>query len=384
MKRIWRFISGLFQMRLDTSKRIYGLDILRALAILFVVIGHGIKILPPGNFVRNISMYLDFDGVSVFFVLSGFLIGGILIKIVENNKANFKTLWNFWLRRWLRTLPNYFFVLILLVFILPLLFTGNIEDSLWAKFKYALFIQNFYTEHPYFFPEAWSLSIEEWFYLLIPIFIFILIGLCKIKPKWSILIVSVSILCFVTFFRYYRFMDLPELSKKEWDLLFRKQVITRLDSLMFGIIGSYLAFYFKATWVKHKKVLLVLGVLIFCLEKYMHHFMGHIGYGFYMSVFSFSVVSLATLMVIPFLSEYKTGRGYLFKVFTIISLISYSMYLINLTVVQEYLLTLFPEDLKRLSYLRYLSFWAIVIYGSILMYKYVEQPFMRLRNRITK
>ena len=82
------------------SSRIYGLDILRAMAILFVVIGHG-QYLLPRKFNTFHSIFV-FDGVSIFFVLSGFLIGGILIKIIENKEANTSTLIDFWKRRWFR------------------------------------------------------------------------------------------------------------------------------------------------------------------------------------------------------------------------------------------------------------------------------------------
>ena len=78
------------------ENRIYGLDILRAFAILFVVIGHGTVFLPER--MQSISNFIVFDGVSVFFVLSGFLIGGILIKLLENKGASIKSLLNFWVR----------------------------------------------------------------------------------------------------------------------------------------------------------------------------------------------------------------------------------------------------------------------------------------------
>ena len=57
--------------------RIYGLDVIRAFAILAVVYSHSLVFLPES--IRGIAGLFDYDGVSVFFVLSGFLIGGILI-----------------------------------------------------------------------------------------------------------------------------------------------------------------------------------------------------------------------------------------------------------------------------------------------------------------
>ena len=91
--------------------RVVGLDILRSIAILLVVYYHGRFILPPHfrSLYDNIQI-LNIDGVSIFFVLSGFLIGGILLKII--NKTDFKKvdLINFWIRRWFRTIPNYYFI----------------------------------------------------------------------------------------------------------------------------------------------------------------------------------------------------------------------------------------------------------------------------------
>jgi len=102
---------NIFKIEID-PKRVFGLDILRALAIMFVVAGHGSTLLPPK--IGNISNLFIFDGVSIFFVLSGFLIGGIFIKLIEENGIETSVLKNFWVRRWFRTLPNYFLILLTL------------------------------------------------------------------------------------------------------------------------------------------------------------------------------------------------------------------------------------------------------------------------------
>src|SRR5258708_1726234 len=95
-------------------KRIYGLDILRAIAILLVLYSHSIPFL-SGIFSSKLLSLPIIDGVSIFFVLSGFLIGGILIKIIEKEGVSKVGLLNFWIRRWMRTLPLYYFVLTLLI-----------------------------------------------------------------------------------------------------------------------------------------------------------------------------------------------------------------------------------------------------------------------------
>ena len=83
------------------------------------------------------------DGVELFFVLSGFLIGGILIRLFEEPKVfGWKELLNFWLRRWFRTLPNYYLVLILNIIIV---YFGVIkEDFSQFNWKFFFFLQNLF------------------------------------------------------------------------------------------------------------------------------------------------------------------------------------------------------------------------------------------------
>ena len=82
-------------LKINYSNRVYGLDIFRAIAILLVVAGHGKFIL--GDLVKKIPSVQLIDGVELFFVLSGFLIGSILIKKFENdNKFTFSSLFHFW------------------------------------------------------------------------------------------------------------------------------------------------------------------------------------------------------------------------------------------------------------------------------------------------
>ncbi len=370
-------MKNILKIEID-SNRVYGLDILRAFAILFVVIEHGSFLLPKP--LKKINSFFIFDGVSIFFVLSGFLIGGILIKILNKDEITKNTLRSFWIRRWFRTLPNYFLILILLT-VLNCLFTTDF--ALTSVSKYFIFSQNLFEPHPpIFFPEAWSLSVEEWFYLTVPLLIFIAIRFLKITPKKSVLYTAIFILTFVTLFRYYRFATHDF---QGWDLYFRKQVITRLDSLMYGVIGAYIQFYSYEKWSKHKNALFALGLILFLVARFIMPKITSEN-GLYSTVISFSVISLATLFLLPFLSDLKTGKGLLFKCFTYISLISYSMYLLNYTVIQRWIL-------KKIDFSScihnhviagctiYAAYWFLVIVLSILLYKYFEIPMTKLRDK---
>lgn len=360
--------------------RIYGLDILRALAILFVVIGHGEYLMPIARY-KYVNFFI-FDGVSIFFVLSGFLIGGILIKILEKEKVNSKIILNFWVRRWFRTLPNYFLILLLLLF-LNIVF--NEHFSFYHK-RYFLFSQNLFTKHPGFFPEAWSLSVEEWFYLLIPIILFIFIKFLNLSVNKTIFLTAIGIIISVTLFRYFRYTTLTIDSTYIWDVTFRKQVFTRLDSIMYGVIGAYIFYYFKDFWLKKKLIFLFVGISLFLGMKF--NVFNFEKFGLYHCVFSFSTTSLATLFLLPFLSSLKAGKGFIYKFITYISLISYSMYLLNLSVVQHWILGsidwTYLENLNGYLFLiiRYFSYWFFTIVISILIYKYFEIPTMNLRDKL--
>ncbi|MFM2201235.1 MAG: hypothetical protein RL040_435, partial [Bacteroidota bacterium] len=145
----------------NTSSRVIGLDILRSIAILTVVLEHGEYLLPKRfHSIYGRINFIHIDGVSIFFVLSGFLIGGILIKTIHKTDFTKQDLLQFWIRRWFRTLPNYLLILLIVLAARLLIFRDFGEFN----YTYFIFLQNAFSAHPAFFAEAWSLSVEEWFY----------------------------------------------------------------------------------------------------------------------------------------------------------------------------------------------------------------------------
>jgi peptidoglycan/LPS O-acetylase OafA/YrhL len=364
----------------SNNNRVVGLDIVRAVAILIVVYWHGVSLIPEK---LHLYYYLPLpliDGVSIFFVLSGFLIGGILLKIIQDGRFTFKVLLNFWLRRWFRTLPNYFFVLSGLL-ICQILFYNN-----WGgvDFKYMLFLQNFISEHPPMFPEAWSLCVEEWFYLLFPIACFVFYGLLKNKSQ-SVLLSAVLFLLPPLFLRvvfyYYG------INTDNWDSSIRKVVVFRLDSIMYGIVGAYFFKFHKESWVKYKKVGLVFSLMIVLFLNIYKALKPHLAFWI---VYQYNIESLAALLSLPYFSEIKCIKlKFIAFVFTFISIISYSMYLLNLSVVQLQLIPLSLSILglngntsEYLFVLTYSMYWVYTIAGSYILYRYFEKPMTDLRNRI--
>ncbi len=116
------------------------------------------------------------------------------------------------------------------------------------------------------------------------------------------------------FLRFYRFHSLQIQDLAAWDTKLRKQVFTRLDSLMFGVVGSYFYMDFQQAWQRYKFSLLLMGMLGFIIAKF-NLFEANV-LGLYYCVFSFSTFSLATLLVLPYFSSIKSGKGFLYKYFT--------------------------------------------------------------------
>ena len=361
------------------KERVVGLDILRTFAIMLVVYEHGLNLLPE-RFHDTLTKdnVLNIDGVSVFFVLSGFLIGGILLRIIDTTSFTSRDMFNFWVRRWFRTIPNYLFVLLAIV-LYRLIFIGDLGLF---NVKYLFFAQNFLSPHPDFFPEAWSLAVEEWFYLLFPLVFFVLYKIIRTK-KTAILIAIGIFLTVPLLIRIIKYemgigVDL-------FDLHFRKIALLRLDSLMYGIIGAYLVSRYPGFWKKSRVGFTIAGFLLILLldTKWVS------GQNFYGPV-SFNIESIATFCFLPALSLLKTTRfRWMNAFFIFISIISYSMYLLNLTPVQRYLIPitnniLGTTDLSMESVygMNYLLFWIYTILGSYLLYRFFEHPFTNLRDKI--
>lgn len=359
-------------LKIDLSgKRIFGLDLLRFLAIFLVMIGHSQEHLP--NKIQNIIKLFLVDGVAIFFVLSGFLIGGIIIKSFEK-ETTWKSITNFWTRRWLRTLPNYYLILFSL-FIINLI-TGKNTDYL-EFIKYPFFLQNLYFPIGDFFPESWSLAIEEWFYTIIPLLI---LGISFITPKSvsfkkRLFIVILSVIIAVLAYRIFKYFHLAEKSYYMYDRFFLRQVLARLDAIMFGVLGAWLHHYYPALFYKSKKIFFGIGVALLLLT---HNFESKSDLFLY--ILAFSSTSIGVLMMLPLMNAWKNTQSFLRKPIIYGSLISYSLYLVNLSLVSVHILPLFSVA----PWAKFLLFWGINILLSTLLYKYFEVPIMNWRDRITK
>lgn len=357
----------------QVQNRVFGLDLLRAFAILFVVMSHGASILTPYPHGYRVA-YLVLDGVSLFFVLSGFLIGRILLKTIAKPKFGIAELSEFWIRRWMRTIPNYFFVLIFLVLAHHAL-SLPLPSSL---FSYFTFSQNLVTPHPKFFGEAWSLAVEEWFYLTLPVPFLIAAKFPNIDRRKVVLATIVLVVLCVTGFRFYRAAHDVYLSVSEWDSALRKQVVTRLDSLMYGVAGAYASLYYKTAWSKHAKLLLIIGIAAILFGKLMSSNL------FYLSYFDLTITPIATLSMLPFLSSWERKGDFLTSAVTFISVTSYAAYLLNLNVVSVVLGQLYHSSCPTCSTepaFLYLMYWVVTYSLAYMLYRFYELPMTSLRDK---
>ncbi len=210
------------------QERHFGLDVARGVAVAFVLCGH-----MPSSALQlpaSVGVFFGVFAVELFFVLSGMLIGGILLR--ESAAGLDGTgLWRFWRQRWLRTLPAY---------AVATLAAFWVEGR--GSWLYLAFAQNPSPEALGLFPVSWSLSVEEWFYLSFPL---ALLALGRVLPPRRAFLVGVML-----------FLAVPAVARLAlsghvaltWDSTYRKQVPLRLDAPAFGLLLAWLRAHRPAIW----------------------------------------------------------------------------------------------------------------------------------------
>lgn len=349
------------------TSRIFGLDLLRSLAIILVVMEHSRFLISQHTLFPFIPLP---DGVDLFFVLSGFLVGTILIKTAtQNQKFDLGVAFGFLKRRWFRTLPNYFlFLLINILLIYFGVINGYLNKYLVTFF---VFMQNFYKPYDFLFWESWSLSVEEWFYIGFPLIMFVIFKVAKQRVKAKQVILS-TILLFLVFPLAYRLYQAG--SSLDFDLYFRKLVLTRIDTIGFGLLGAYIHWYHKGFWESRKNLFFILGIALLGVLVATNN-----ESSYFIKTFFYSCIGFAILLTLPKLESIKEEKIPL-KPFQFISKISYSMYLVHLPLLQVISKTITFSGLFE-TVVVYLLFWLLTIVLSYMVYRFYETPIMNLRDR---
>lgn len=372
-------------LKVNFEGRIFGLDLIRAFAILMVVYCHGYKFI--SDFVEEKTyMYFYINGVTVFFVLSGYLIGNIFINQINPEFSLWAQLMNFWKRRWFRTLPNYFLMLTFLV----IYFDRMHGYSYYHSIKYFFFLQNMFEGHPAFFGEAWSLAVEEWFYLLIPLLFLLLYKLFKMNKQNTLLTVIVLFIVLPLVIRLIGHLYIKPCNEYSFDHYFSKLVFMRLDSIMIGFAGAYLKVYHPKKWESLNSSWWI-GILLILLTHLMHVFQSYENsYScFFDRTISFTMMSLGVVMLMPVLSVFQPAKWtFWHKSISFISIISYSLYLVNLTIFKSIFSPIYNNIFQNVisdhfifSIGKYMYYWILCILMAYLLYIIWERPWLKLRDK---
>jgi peptidoglycan/LPS O-acetylase OafA/YrhL len=366
----------------NANKRIFGLDLMRTTAILMVVIGHCLWIFPEGNsFVHQFLRLLSFLGVEVFFVLSGFLIGNILYKLFTKEQFTIKDVFSFLKRRWFRTLPNYY--LVLLINLALVSYFGYQVSNGW---QYFFFLQNFSSSMSPFFPESWSLSVEEFAYLILSLFLFVTsLGFKKTAPKKVYFIAVVILVLIAIGFKINYSLTTNETSLDYWNKSLKMVVIYRLDSIFIGVIASWISINYAQHWVQYRKILLYFGIPI-CM--FLFYGLGYFNLNidqnpFFLNVIYLPLLSIGIACFLPFLSTWKEEKSFFNQSITFVSKISYSLYLLHYSVILYVMKYFFVEKDDALGqlFLFTMVYLLVTFVFSALLYRFYEKPIMDFRDK---
>ena len=368
-------------MEPNLKERIFGLDVLRATAIIMVVSSHVLWIYPKSS--ALISTFLElfgFWGVELFFVLSGFLIGSILYQSYVTDSFTLQSVFRFLKRRWFRTLPNYYLVLILNVSI-AFLIGYQIENV----GLYFVFLQNFLGKAPAFFPESWSLSVEEFAYLLLPFVLFLgTFGVIKNKSKRFLIIVFSLFIIFV--FAKVVFNSTQTVSNlTDWNSNLKSVVIYRIDAILVGVLIAWIRFNFEAFWKKYKVLFAFvgIGIFFFLLFGITSSNLRIEQSQFFWNVIYLPLTSFGFAFFFPIFSEWKVSNSWLKFPIEFTSKISYSIYLLHYSVILQ-LLKVFIDTSQMSTTERHfftLIYLTITFLLSYILYRFYEKPMMNLRDK---
>ncbi len=364
-------------------KRVFGLDFIRTVAISLVVLSHCTYLLfqESTHGVVIAIRGLGAVGVDLFFVLSGFLIGGIMLKQINLDRTSYSDLFVFWKRRWLRTLPNYF--LVLLINVLLLIYLGNQLPDLVGI--YIPFLQNFASPHPDFFREAWSLSVEEYAYLGLPLLLYLSFYIFKYKNKLRLFLwVTILVILVMSILKLLYYIQVDINLYPEWSASFRKVVVYRVDSIYFGFLIAYITVNKPVFTSNYKKKLLLLGLVLFAILHVMVYTLNlrpesHLA--FYVFVY-LQLITISLGLLLPYFSQLKHS-GIYSRIIEFISVRSYAIYLVNYSIVllsiQSYFDMAVMSMDKRIAIV--LLFLIVTVLLSVIIYKFFEVPILKYRDR---
>ncbi len=353
-------------------KRIQSLDGLRAISILMVLLAHAAETMPVP--LSNYKFLFENAGigVSIFFVISGYLITKLLI--IEQNKNGTVSLKDFYLRRAFRIFPI-FYLYILVVVILKNTILISIFTNYGLLYAAMLYVWNYMhlfikgsgiPDNGYwFFGHFWSLSMEEQFYLLWPI------AFIKIDRRSLIKIVSIIVLL-MPFMRIATYFFMPG-SRGQIGMMLQ----TGGDTILVGCLGALIedSDLFKEkflTYLSKNMVLIAVVIYLFILSPIVSKNVR----GFDI-VIGASLTSIFIMVLVFCVTKFPSKLSYLLntKVLVQIGVLSYSLYIwqqLFLTPRNTFWVNKFPQNI------------LVVFAVGFFSYYIIEKPILNLKKRFKK
>ncbi|WP_345055859.1 acyltransferase [Hymenobacter glaciei] len=359
--------------------RLPGLDHLRALAIGQVLLFH-YRIFAHPEWLTTVGQF-GWTGVDLFFVLSGYLIAAQLFqKLARRGRLSLAT---YFIKRTFRILPAYF-VVVALYFGVPAFREREALPPLW---KFLTFTQNFGLDLQLggTFSHAWSLCVEEQFYLLLPLG---LLAFASGRPgKWAA--AALPALVVVGFgarlLSWYGAVA-PQLGSEQAPLAWYKYVYyptyNRLDGLVMGIAIAAL-FHFRpqvaARLARHGNGLALLGAVVLagafwvCRDPQ----------AFTASIFGFPLVALGYgLLVVAAISPGSVLHRHASRVSAKVAALSFAIYLTHKGIIHLTQEWFSAHGVGLESNAMMLLCLGTVLAAGWLLNEAVEKPFLKLRKRL--
>jgi peptidoglycan/LPS O-acetylase OafA/YrhL len=362
------------------SKRLNGLDSLRAFAIILVLMTH--YRLFSHEYTFGFLTAVGWTGVDLFFVLSGYLIGNqIFTSLAQHRDIAFK---NFYSRRLLRTLPNYYLVLAL-YYVFPLTLSGDVRAPIG---EFLTFTQNNGLRPEHTFTHSWSLCIEEQFYLFFPALAYLIF-----KSRYALTYMWIALAGLFLSAMMYRSFNWLEHGQAAitgadyWQYIYYSS-FTRFDELLPGIAIALIKNFYPSFWshcLKKGNFFLATGLVAsgFMFYVALHYrYIDNYGFSALFATFGFSGVSLSfALLVMAGLSPHTLLNRFKIPGSASLALWSYAIYLIHKPLWALAIAPLQKVNIDVRSWTAVTLMMGAALLAGWLMHRLVELPFLKLRDR---
>lgn len=263
-------------------------------------------------------------------------------------------------------------------------FYEKLPDSL---YKYFIYLQNFSSPSPPFYRISWSLSVEQFSYILVPLALYFAILFFSKRNRKRIFLYTtlLTILLFaIPRIVYYFNKELTDIV--DWNENIRKVLINRLDAVYLGFLFRYIYDKKEVWFTNNKRVLFFLGIAIILM---LHVFRGVLGISveqtpFFMTVLYLPLNAVSVCLLLPYLMKVEIKSKWLSHFFIKISLLSYSIYLLHYSIILHILKVIFPsENLIGFQLWAYtFLYWGITFLLSYVLYRFYEKPMTKLRDNL--